>query len=193
MNKRHCTLIQIWAATVGVCSTPRLKRGAEVFWINLDLDLCIKQKEKLTMRTCANTVGPPLPIPLLSLPTSLQNRYFQRTLVPRQSTATGGALAGQHSVHIETKGRCHPGYLSYNNYAKNSEVVQAWHTHTKIHGEISTVLLPLCERYFLSLAYRQAWQQWAGLLSQLLKKEKEKKNRAWGMSKPRPFVFPTNI
>lgn len=52
---------------------------------------------------------------------------------------------------------------------KHEELLTA-HTHTKIHGEISTVLLPLCERYFLSLAYRQAWQQWAGLLSQLLKK-----------------------
>lgn len=102
----------------------------EWHWGFLDLDLCIKQKEKLTMRTCANTVGPPLPIPLLSLPTSLQNRYFQRTLVPRQSTATGGALAGQHSVHIETKGRCHPGYLSYNNYAKKLwSCASMTHTH----------------------------------------------------------------
>lgn len=171
--------------------TQAWKWGITVFWVHFLL-VCIKNKEKSTISACANT-------DILSLPTSVQNRYFQSHSGAKTQRCRGRCsdLSAHHAR--PTKGRFHPGYLSNNNYAQSSgagknAVLLAAHTNTHVHREISTELLPLCGRYFLCLAYRQPWQQWVGLLSQLLeKKEKEKKNRGLGNVQTKAFCLLTAV
>lgn len=149
-----------------------LKWSTKVFWVCL-LHVCIKNKEKPTISTCANTAIPPKSC---LFPPLCKTGISKDTLVPKHSAAVGGAPTCRHSIHTQQKvGVTRDTFLTTITHGalklgKNAVLFTA-HTNTHTRREISAVLLPLCGRYFLTLAYRQPWQQWAGLLSQLLDKK----------------------
>lgn len=125
------------------------------------------------------------PSPLLSLPTSVQNRYFQRHSGAKTQRRRGRCsdLSAQHARTPNKKVGVTRATFSNNNYARSTEecgTIYCTHKHTHTHRETATVLLPLSGRYFLSLACRQPWQQWAGLLSQLLRRSRRRRKTGPG-------------
>ncbi len=135
MNKRLCAFIKIRVVRMGALQHTRmvsephshvtwtLMWSAKVFWVYF-LRICIKNEEKPSISTCANTVRLPDPSPLLSLPTSVQNRYFQRHSGAKTERRHGRCSDLSAQRAHPTKGSCHPGYLSYNNYTRSSEAAQ---------------------------------------------------------------------
>ena len=89
------------------------------------------------------------------------------TLVPKHSAAMGGAPTCRRGVHAQQKvGVARATFITTITHGalkpvQECRAIYCTHTNTSTHTqrererEISTVLLPLCGRYFLSLAYRQ--------------------------------------
>lgn len=76
-----------------------LNLSAKIFWVYC-LHVCMKREEKPTISTSANTVYLLHLCPLLSLPTSVQNRYFQRQTGAKTERRRHGRcsdLSAQHA------------------------------------------------------------------------------------------------
>lgn len=85
---------------MGSCSAPawlvRLELGG--FWVHF-LHVCITNKERATISTCANTVRLLHSLGACLFPPLCKTGISKDTVVPKQSAAMGGAPTCQHSTH----------------------------------------------------------------------------------------------
>lgn len=148
------------------------------------------RRGKTTISSCANTDDLHHLCPLLSLPTSVQNRYFQRQ--------TGAKTERRH------RGRC-PDLSAQNAHPTKVGVILIALITTitcisKFDKSLINCTLQSCtleakgilasELQMLLTTMRKLWPS---VEEEVQKRREKKKKQAWGMSKPKPFVFFTNI
>lgn len=137
------------------------------------------------------------PIPPLAClyPGLCKKRYFQRhsgaKTQPRRGRHSDLSAQNSHPSKVDVTWAAFLTTIMHQDL-KLGKIAKLFTKHTNTHRNTRCATPFMCKVF--SQSGLETWQQWAGLLRQLLeKKEMEKKSRAWGMSKPRPFVFPVNI
>lgn len=125
MNNCPCAFMKIWVVGMGIwkCACmgnePHSNTEVKLLGFLVPLPPCQNKdkRKKTTMSACANTDSLLHLCPLLSLPTSVQNRYFQRQTGAKTERRHHGRCSDLSAQNAHpTTGRCHPDGLYNNNY-----------------------------------------------------------------------------
>lgn len=125
------------------------------FYMFYFLRVCIMTDEKQSEQ--------PIPPCSCLFPPLCKTGISKDTLVPKQSAVIGGALSGQRSAHPRQVG------ITGTTFPTATTHGELWR-RALLTDTQKYLQCPLYGRYFLSMAWRQVWKQWLGLLSQLLEK-----------------------